>query len=360
MPTTLSSLLNSAFRQLRRRWRLLTILLLTGLVTANWLFQRQQANQPDLRFQHPIRQDITKTLEVSGVVDADEKASLRFLAGGKLTFLGVRQGDRVKKGQVIATIDQRTLKKELEKDINDFLKERWDLEQLLDDNGDPILIGDIATRRTIDKQQFDLESSVLDVEIRDIAVRNSVMTAPFDGILVSSPADTAGITLLSSQTFELVNPTTLFFRAEVDEADIGQVKEGQPAKITLDAFPDDLIETYVDDIAFTSGQSSSGTVFHVDLALTTTSGSSALLTIDNLNTMRLGMNGDVEIVLESRQDVLTVPLIATRSRDRQLFVDVMTGPESFEERPIEAGLETDELVEVLSGLTEDDQVMIPE
>ena len=72
------------------------------------------------------------------------------------------------------------------------------------------------------------------------------------------------------------------------------------------------------------------------------------------------MNGDATIELTKVEQALTVPLNATRIRDDKIYVDVRTGEKTTEEREITTGKETDDVVEVLSGLSESDQVLLPE
>ncbi len=332
----------------QKRWKLISVILLVLLGIGFWRYQNSQAAESDLIYQKAQVRDLEKTLEVSGVIDAKEKANLRFAAGGKVTYLGAQEGDQVKKWQTIATIDQATLKKQLEQDLNNYLKERWDFEGLQDDYD--YQLEPLETRRTLDQEQWNLENQVLNVEIRDIAINNTVLAAPFAGVLVSSPVDTTGVTLLATDIFELVNPKTLVFKAAVDEADIALINKGQTGKIYLDAYSNQAIEANIDYIAYKSQQTSTGTVFTVELPLTGE---------DLLGKYRLGMNGEVEILVERKEDVLTVPFIATRFRDDQYYVEVK-GPQGEPvERPIEIGLETEDYVEVLSGLSPDDEVLIP-
>ena len=65
-------------------------------------------------------------LSSSGTVMAENKADLTFQTGGRLSWVGVKKGDRVRKWQGIASLDQRTVQKNLEKELNDYLKTRWD------------------------------------------------------------------------------------------------------------------------------------------------------------------------------------------------------------------------------------------
>jgi len=333
----------------KRHWLLISILGVLLVGGGFWWFSKAAAQKQALTFVTPQYQDLTKTLEVSGVVDAQEKARLRFAAGGKVVRVNVKEGDTVKKWQTIAVIDQATLRKQLQQDLNTYMQERWDWEQTLDNTQDRTLPE--AEQRTKDKAQWDLQNQVLNVEIQDIAIRNTVLTAPFPGVITAAPVVAPGIILSATDYFELVNPATLEFVAEVDEADISKVQVGQPATLVLDAYPDETLQSSVKSIAYSSKQGESGTVFEVTFSLSQT---------QTANIMRLGMNGDVAVQLDSKQNVLTLPLIVTRQRDDKTNVDVRTGADTYAEREIQVGLETDEYVEVVSGLSAQDEVLSPE
>ena len=330
-----------------KRWWLvgsLVILLLVG----QQIYARSQ-QQEELTFVSPIRETLVKTLEVSGTIDAKEKASMRFLAGGKVVYLGAKEGDQVRKWQTIAQIDAASLAKSQEKNLNLYSKERLDWDQQLDDVKDRTI--DKEEDRTVDKNQLDLANTVLDVEIASIAVTNTVMSSPISGILVQSPTNVSGVTLAVTDIFLIVNPDTLVFRALVDEADIADIQQQQTANIELDAYPGETIDSSVSYISYVSTADASGTVFIVELPIQPLNG---------LEKYRLGMNGDADIKLNEKADALTIPLIATRERDGKTYVDVRTGPQTYEEREITLGLETDEKVEVVGGLSESDEILLPE
>jgi len=314
-----------------------------------WYYGKTQAAKISQTFVRPTQENLVKTLQVSGVVDVTEKARLRFIAGGKITYLGAKEGDQVKKGQTLAIIDRATLQKQLNQDLNNYMKERWDFEQGKDDVPERTLTD--AERRDLDKSQWDLENQVLNVEIRDISIQNTVISAPFAGILTVSPTNVTGVQLLATDAFELVNPETLIFVAKVDEADIAQIKTGQLTNIVLDAYLEKNFKTAVDSIAFTNSQSTSGTTFEVKFPLSQ---------VADRGLLRLGMNGDANIVLDERQNVMTIPITATKQRDDKTYVDVKTSDNSTQEREIQVGLENDDTYEVLSGLSLDDEILLPE
>ncbi len=341
--------LKSLIHTIKKRWKLSLGIVLIIALGIFFTAHSKASSVVALKFAHPITQNITKTLDVSGHIDAKEKVRLRFIAGGKLTYIGAKEGDQIKKWQTIATVDKATLEKQLDQDLNDYMKERWDFEEVQDANKNQAL--SLTERRSADKDQWDLENTVLDVEIRDIAIKNSALYSPIEGILTVASTSVAGMQILATDYFEIVNPKTLTFRAAVDESDISLVKLGQKATLILDALSENELSTQVSYISYTSTETSGGTAFIVEFPLTETKVSQLL---------RIGMNGDIKILLEEKQNVLTIPSIALIQRDDTTYVNVKTGENQSEEREVTVGLETDELVEILSGLSESDEVVIPE
>ncbi len=336
---------------LKNRWKLALVLL--GILGGGffWYTSTQSGTDEVQEFVSPVRQNIIQTLEVSGVVDAKQKARLRFLGGGKVVYLGAKEGEWVKRGQTIATIDRAALEKQFQQQLNAYTRERNEFEDFRDEQKDVLL--EKTDERARDNSQLFLNDSVLSLEQQAIALQNTSLYAPFEGLLTSAPTTTTGVQLAASDVFEIIQPSSLIFRAAVDEADIAQVLMDLPAELTLDAYPDDFIRTNVSYISFTSSESSSGTVFIVEFPLNQETFG---------NTFRLGMNGDIAIELDRSENVLTIPLDATRERDGKTFVDVRTtenGADTITEREITTGIITNELVEVVSGLSESDSVLLP-
>jgi len=333
---------------LKHRWKLMAGALLI-IATVGWWWTSAQQATPEQTFVTATRGDIAQTLTVSGRIDAKEKARLRFIAGGKVTYLNAQPGDKVTKGQTIAIIDRATLEKQLQQDLNMYMTERWNWEESLDDRRDRTI--DTSERRTQDQEQWRLDNQVINVEIRDIAIRNTVLSAPFAGILTVSPTTTTGVQLLGSDYFEVVNPDSLVFLARVDESDIGLVKIGQPTRIVLDAFLDSTLDSFITYIAFTSNQQTTGTTFDIELPLSD---------MPNRDQFRLGMNGDATILLNEKKDVLKLPIITIRQREGKTFVQVKQADGTLEDREIQVGVESEDDIEVTGGLSETDEVLLPE
>lgn len=340
--------LTSLYKFIKKRWKIALVLLIVIALIVFWQIRKANANKDELTYEPVKITSITKKLDISGIVDAKERARLRFIAGGKLVYLGAHEGEWVKKWQTLASIDKRALQKQLDQDLNLFMKERWDFEDSQDEYD--YNVETLDTRKSLDQEQWDLENKVLSVEIKDIAIKESSLYAPFAGVLVKSPANVTGVQLMSTDYFEVVNPKTLIFKAEVDESDIGLLSMNQQAEIELDAYEEETINTYLNYISYASSINSTGTVFVVEFPIDS----------EDIDKFRIGMNGDASIILDSKEDVLVVPFEATISRDDKTYVNVKGQKGEPEEREITIGLETDDYAEVLSGLNEGDLVLIPE
>lgn len=333
---------------LKKKWKLMLIVLIVAAIIFAFV-QNRKKDQVKLNFINPIREDLVSSITISGRIDAKEKAQLRFVAGGKLVYLGAKQGDVVKKWQSLATIDRSTLQKQMDQNLNLYMKERYDFENTRDDIKDRSL--DTAETRSVAKKQYDLENQVLNVEIQSIAIANTTIYAPFEGILTVVPTNVTGVQLMASDYFEVVNPKTLIFRAAIDEIDMHRISKGQSGQIVLDAYDGEHIDTYISYVAYTSSESSSGTVFLVEFPIDS----------QNMEKYRLGMNGDVVIKIAEKKDVLTIPLDAISERDGKVFVNVKADNKAgFEEREIRVGLESEDRIEVLEGLSEQDLIVLPE
>ena len=132
----LNSTLNSTKKLYKNhRWKVIIglIILIAG---GGWLYAQASSQPEEIQTITPEYRDLTKTLDLSGTVDAKKRARLRFLTGGKVVYLGAEEGDWVQAWQTIASIDARDLQKRLERSLNQYMQQRWDWEQLLDDTGD--------------------------------------------------------------------------------------------------------------------------------------------------------------------------------------------------------------------------------
>jgi RND family efflux transporter MFP subunit len=333
----------------RKKWWLISLVVI--LVLAGGYYYRKQTAKPPVVTVNPQTKDITETLDVSGNIDAHELANLKFAAASKLTWLPVKEGDSVKKWQAIAAVDSRQLAKQMEIDQNLHGIQFRTTEQVLANNdyyGNSGLTE--SERRTVESSQLQTRNTALTVEYQDIAVKNATMVSPITGMVTKIDQPNVGATVMPTDVIQVVNPASIYFAVVVDEADIGKMKVGQEAEITLDAYPDEIINAKVEKIAFTPSQSQSGGLgYKLSLSLPVQ---------NDQQQYRLGMSGDAKIVLNSASQVLSIPIDAITEREGKKYVDVLVNGVP-EKREVTTGIDDGDYVEVTSGLTASDQVVMP-
>ncbi len=314
-----------------------------------WFKNHSSAKDHSLTTVQPQFRDITKTLELSGSVQAKKLAKLHFQTGGLVVYYPWQEGDTIKKYQTIASLDQRQLKKVLQEKLNLYAKQLNAFSQLRDDHQDKIDANDIdlQLKRILDNSQYDLNNAVLNVELQDLTIKYSYLTAPFTGILIKSPITSSHVNILPSDMFILVDPKSLYFSAELEEGDLAKVNLQTPATVVLDAFPNQKISVKIDRISFASKETSTGTVYPLELTFSSS----------KLPVLRLGLNGTAYLTLDHKTHVLSLPQEAVHEDDQGSFVYLLKDGHK-QRQNIKLGLEGDDYVEIESGLSPSDQVLI--
>lgn len=334
----------------KKRWYLV-FLVIIGVVV--FFYQRSvtQAKVSKTESYTVKKQTIKDELTLSGNIEADGHVVLRFQTSGLLSWVGVKEGDWVKKYQTLASLDQRDVQKRLQKYLNTYQKTRWDYDQTTQDSQLKYIGGlsEDARRkalRVLDKSQFDLNNAVIDVELQDLARQYSYLNTPIEGLLVRVDSPFSGVNITpAGAEFEVIDPSTIYFSVTADQTDVIKIKEKLSAEISLDSYPDKPISGIVKSIAFIPKTGETGTVYQVKL------------TINNSNNnyqYRIGMTGDAVFSLKEIPDVIAIPttLIKTEGKKKYVFTDVKKTKRTY----IKVGLEIDNQTEVLSGLKEGDVI----
>lgn len=292
------------------------------------------------------KMDLIQSLSETGTIDSTTTVNLSFLASSQLTYIGAKKGDFVKKGQIIAAVDQRTIERNLQTAFRNYSEQRNTFDQTIDNNQGRTVQSALsdAMKRILQNNQFDLEKAVLSVELQDLAKQQSILTSPIDGIVTKEDITTPGVTILATNTFSIADANHLVFKIDVDEADIGKVKMGDKVTISLDSYPNQTQYLHVDRIDFTTHTTSTG-----GNAYTVESD----FPLNNNVTYRIGMNGSADIILAEKKKVLTVPVSSIANN----FVYVKT-PQGFEKRKVAIGLMNDINAEILTGLSAGENVAL--
>lgn len=286
------------------------------------------------------RGTLKETMTISGEIDAEERTTLRFQTSGRLAWVGVKEGDYVKKYQGVASLDQREVKKKLDKELTDYLSARWDLDQTKEDN--KVIVND-KIKRIVDQSQFDLNNAVLDVEIQNLSIELSNLWTPIEGIVVKVGSPFAGVNVTPSQAeIEIINPKTVYFAAFADQAEIIKFNEGMKGKLTLDSYLDDPIEGEIQKVSFIPKTGETGTVYSLKFVFER----------DNSDyKYKIGMTGDLDFTTGFKDNVLYVPSKFVKTEGEKNYVNVMENGKKIKIY-VETGMETDEHIEIKSGVAE--------
>jgi len=295
-------------------------------------------------------QTFTKTIQSSGKTKAKKQVDLKFQISGKLIWVGVKEGDTVKQGQVIAQLDSREVQKNLTKTLTDYSEQRNTFEEtwrVTYSGRTPDQALTDTVKRILQKNQWDLEKSVLDVELKSLALEYSSLVTPISGIVTHIDTPYAGVNITpAGSVFEVVDPSTLVFEANIDEIDVGNLENGQTATINLDAYPESTFSGVVSNVAYSSVLSGGGaTVFPVEVQF------------DNSGLLRIGLNGDVSISVLSVPDSILIPLEAVREDKSEKYVFKKTS-KGYIKTVVTTGNQNDTDVIVTSGLTAGDEIVI--
>lgn len=289
------------------------------------------------------KSNIQEELVLSGEIKATDYAKLSFQTGGRLSYIGVNEGDIIKKGKLIASLDQRQLQKQLKKDLNDYLTTRWTFDQTKSDNKD--IVKSETVQRVLDKSQFSLDNSVLDVEIQSVVLEFANLYSPINGVVINTNDLHPGMNISAAHYFEVVNPDTLYLEVTADQTELTQIKVGQQGTLLLDAFPNEKINGTISQISFSPKEDESGTVYKVRFAFPGTN--------DDLK-YRLGMTGDVTFITKAKKDVIYVPFNYLHEDGKGNFV--YADKEKKTKKKVTTGIESDTKVEITSGLKEGDVI----
>ena len=322
-----------------------TIIVILSSV-AIFIFRPQP--QPPVPTQTVKRSHFVQSVSVSGAVKATNSAALTFLISGNLVYLPVKKGDYVKKYQTIAVLDQRTAQKNLQATLIAYAKQRNNFDQTRDTNQNrtPQQALNDQMMRILQNNQYDLNAAINSVELQALANEQSILTSPISGIVTRTDVVTPGINIGPTTTFMVVDPNSVVFDMDVDEADIGAITGKQQVDIVLDPFPNTTLHLTVQNIDFVSHTTSTGgTAYTVEVNLPKN---------DNYQ-YKIGMNGNGQIITNKRDTVISIPISSIADND---YVYVETQANVFEKRKITLGLQNDTDTEIIHGLQPGEKVAL--
>jgi RND family efflux transporter MFP subunit len=256
-------------RRRRGRWVMVAVIAVLAAVAGGWFLlqpRAQTVQTTPIVTAYPSQQYVV--LNATGYVVAQRKAAISSKATGRLEWLGVAEGSRVKEGDVIARIDDRDVVAQAQSveasvraaraNVQQSEVERQNAqveyrrnEELVEKNFISRSALDNAKARLdraqagVASAQANLNAAIANARNARVSVDYTQIRAPFDGVILSKSANVGDlVTPFSSATdskgavVTMADMSTLEVEADVSESSLAKVHVGQPAEIVLDALPD--------------------------------------------------------------------------------------------------------------------------
>ena len=315
------------------RW-LVALALLAGLAAGGWAYFHSRAEtQAAPQYQtEPLSQgNLRVTVSATGKLEPINQVDVGSELSGTIETVLVDDNDRVRKGQVLARLDVTKLQNQIAKSkaalasaeanvlqavatVKEARANLGRLRQVAKLSGGKVpapteleaaeataeraSADEVAARAAVEEARATLRTNETDLA-------KASMRSPIDGVVLArkvEPGQTVAASLQAPVLFTLAeNLAQMELQVDVDEADVGQVREGQSATFTVDAYPNRSYPARIQQVRF-----GAETVNNVVTYKT-------ILNVDNDDlSLRPGMTATAEIVTTERENVLLVPNVALR------------------------------------------------
>lgn len=285
---------------------LIGIIVLAALAAGLWWWRQASDTSPAYREESVTRGRIEVTVQSTGNVQPRNRLEVKPPLAGRAEQVSVQEGQTVKKGQVLLWMSS---------------SER------------AALIDAARARGPEEVQRW------------EEFYRATPVVSPIDGTVIQRSIE-PGQSFTASDAL-LVIADRLLVEAQVDETDIALIRLRMPARILLDAYPDESVPASVGALAYEAKTVSNVTTYTVDVVPARIPAR-----------MRSGMTATVTFLLAAKDDALRIPSHALHDNKGSKFVLVPGADGAPREQAVETGLSDGRQTEILSGLREGDKVLI--
>ena len=312
----------------------------------------------------------------AGTVEACLRTKLSTIIGGRIEYLGVKEGDKVKKGQLLLKLwnDDQQAQATLAQTQIALASRRVDEACLVAVNAEKeakrqaelrargfvSASREEAARTEAEARRASCNTAKADVTQAEAKFRATrveqgrvALYAPFDGTVAKIVGELGEYSTPSPPgvptppAIDLIDDSCLYVKAPMDEVDAPKISAGQTVRITLDALPGQQLSGKVRRVApFVSAVEKQARTVDIEVDFAQPEKAGKLL---------VGYSADVEIILQGRDKVLRIPSAAIQEGGRVLVFNTGTG--KLDERKIKTGLANWEFTEVLEGLSAGDRIV---
>lgn len=258
------------------------------------------------------RRDLRVTAEATGLIEPITSVEVKSKASGEVLRLYVQTGDRVPQGALLAEIDPRDVRNAYNQAVADLevAKARVEIAEANLERSRDLFESQVITRQEFEAAKLEyanaqatLVKAQTNLELAEQRLGDVTIRAPIAGTILQKNVEEGQV--IQSAAQNISGGTTLFIMADlarmqvrtlVDETDMGRIVAGQPARVSVEAFPGRTFSGQVEKIEPQAVVQQNITMFPVIVHLDNREG-----------LLRPGMNAEVEILIAERPGVLTAP-----------------------------------------------------
>lgn len=310
----------------------------------------------------------------AGSVEACQRTKLSTIAGGRIEVLAVKEGDRVKKGQVLMRLwneDQRAQYALAQAQLETVRKRVTEACTMAEAAArEAARIGALrqqgfvssgaedtaraeadARRAACEAAHAEVGQAQARVNLARVEQGRTVLVAPFAGTVAKIVGEVGEYSTPSPPgvptppAIDLIDDSCLYVKAPMDEVDAPRIRPGQPVRISIDALPKQTFAGRVHRVApYVTALEKQARTVDIDAVFDTP---------EKVAGLRVGYSADVEVILDVRDDVLRVPTAALLEGGRVLVIE----KDRLAERRVKTGLANWEYTEVIEGLSGGERIV---
>lgn len=348
-------------------------LIVLGLLvvwTFVFLWRKSKPKVKTYRIEQAKHASIEKKTVATGKVQPRNEILIKPQMSGIIDKLYKEAGDKVQAGDVIATIkvipdmvtlssaESRLTRAELvyEQSKRNFSRDSvlYNKEVISREEFEKVRLQYLNDQEELKSAEDNLSLVRDGLTARTASTSNTLIRATVTGTILDVPIK-VGNSVIESNNFNdgttiatVADMTDMIFVGKIDETEVGRVSEGMPMKITIGAMQDETLTANLEYVSPKGSEESGAILFEMKAAMEIPS---------NLF-VRAGYSANAEIILDKRENVLTIPESTVEFSGDTAFVYLVTNqnPQEFMRKPIKIGLSDGINIEVSEGLNADDKI----
>ena len=311
----------------------------TGEASVVAATETQKSTPVPVEVGFPTRADIYATYSATTTIGSEGDAPVLARVPGEVVELLVEEGDWVEKGQVLARLDGERLRLEMLSAKANLDLARGEYERYVDLN-----LRGLVSKSMFDGLRFELEGLESTYKLKKLNYNYSRIRATISGFVATRKIRLGQSVAVSDETFRITDTNQLVAYLQIPQTELDKFTAGNTATLEVDSMP---------------GHKYAAEIVRISPTIDIRNGTfRATATIDNeFDELAPGMFARFTIAYEKHAEAMVIPTQALVEEDEQTSVYVVSNGE-VTRRQIETGIESDGQVEVLSGLTGDEQIVI--